>query len=54
MRKVIELKERHVHSGEGCEFNFVTRVESSSISPTTLTNREFVWRFVIFLKCPLA
>ena len=38
MRKDINLKERHRHSGKGCELYFVPRVEPSSISPTTLTN----------------
>ena len=42
MRKDIKLKERHEHSGEGCELYFVSRVELSSISPTTITRREFV------------
>ena len=37
MRKGINLKERHRHSGKGCELYFVPRVEPSSISPTTLT-----------------
>ena len=37
MRKGINLKERHRHSGKGCELYFFPRVEPSSISPTTLT-----------------
>ena len=38
MRKGINLKERHRHSGKGCELYFVSRVKPSSISPTTLAN----------------
>ena len=39
MCKGINLKEHHRHSGKDCELYFVPRVEPSSISPTTLTNR---------------
>ena len=38
MHKGINLKERHRHSGKGCELYFVPRVEPLSISLTTLTN----------------
>ena len=38
VRKGINLKERHRHSGKGCELYFVQRVEPSSISPTTFTH----------------
>ena len=38
MRKGINLKARHRPSGKGSEFYFVSKVEPSSISPTTLTN----------------
>ena len=37
-RKSINLKERHRHSGKGCELYFVPRVKPSSILPTTFTN----------------
>ena len=40
MFKGIHLKERHRHSGKGCELYFVPRVEPSSISPTTFTKRD--------------
>ena len=42
MRKDIKFKERHEQSGEGCKLYFVSRVELSSITPTTLTIREFL------------
>ena len=38
MREGIDLKERHRHSGKGCELYFVQRVEPLSISPTTFTS----------------
>ena len=38
MRKGVNLKEHHRHSGKGRELYFVPRIEPSSISPTTLTN----------------
>ena len=38
MRKGVNFKEDHRHSGKGCELYFVQRVEPSSISPTTFTN----------------
>ena len=37
--KVSHLKERHRHSGKGCELYFVPRAEPWSISPTTFTKR---------------
>ena len=38
MRKGINLKKRHRHSGKGGELYFVPRAEPSSISPTTSTS----------------
>ena len=40
MCKGINLKERHRHSGKGCELYFVPRVEPSLISPTTFAKRD--------------
>ena len=42
VRKDVKLKERNEHSGKGYEHYFVSRVELSSISHTTSTNRELV------------
>ena len=41
--KVASLKKHHGRSGEDCKFYFVGRIESSSISTTTLRSRESVW-----------
>ena len=43
MCKGIHLKERHRHSGKGCELYFVPRVEPSSISPTTFAKRDLLY-----------
>ena len=38
MRKAVNLKEHHRHSGKSRELYFVAMVEPSSIWPTTFTN----------------
>ena len=48
MRKGINLKERHRHSGKDCELYFVPRVEPSSISPTTFTNSDLYGDLLYF------
>ena len=38
-----KLKKHHGCSVEDCKLSFVVRIESSSVSTTTLRSRESVW-----------